>query len=132
MVEDNGIAAPELGHVHVRVDHREKVSGVPEHLAALPNVTVAFDNLEVGDYWVGDQLIFERKTMRDFAESIIDTRLFTQATQLMQRRERVVFMLEGGLSDWGEITMRRESLQGAIISLTLIFGTSLPDTVFMS
>jgi ERCC4-type nuclease len=93
-----------------------------EHLLALPNVTVEFEQLAVGDYWVGDHLIVERKTTRDFAESIIDGRLFTQAGWLAQRGERIVFLLEGGLSQWEEINMRRECLQGALITLTLLYG----------
>ena len=111
--------------VHIIVDHREKASGVHEHLLALPNVTVEFKQLAFGDYWVDDQLIVERKTMRDFAESIIDGRLFTQAGWLAQRGERIVFLLEGGMSQWQEINMRRECLQGALITLTLLYGFPL-------
>ena len=84
-----------------------------------------FKELAFGDYWVNDQLIVERKTMRDFAESIIDGRIFTQAGSLAQRVEGVVFLLEGGMSQWEEINMRRECLQGAIITLTLLYGFPL-------
>jgi len=128
-MEEAGAAAPSCVPVHVLIDHREKFSGVHEYLAALPNVTIEFKELTTGDYWIGDQLIVERKTMRDFAESIIDSRLFTQASQLAQRCERVVFLLEGGLSDWDGIKMRREALQGAIITLTLIYGFPLLRSV---
>lgn len=121
MVESEKAPTP----VHIIVDHRERASGVQEHLLALPNVTVEFKELAFGDYWVNDQLIVERKTMRDFAESIIDGRLFTQAGSLAQRVEGVVFLLEGGMSQWEEINMRRECLQGAIITLTLLYGFPL-------
>ena len=121
MVESEKAPAP----VHIIVDHREKASGVHEHLLTLPNVTCEFKELTFGDYWVDDQLIVERKTMRDFAESIIDGRLFNQAARLAQRIERVVFVLEGGMSQWEGINMRRECLQGAIITLTLIYGFPL-------
>src|SRR5262245_16388605 len=121
MVESEKAPTP----VHIIVDHREKASGVHEHLLALPNVTCEFKELAFGDYWVDDQLIGERKTMRDFAESIIDGRLFSQAGWLTQRVERVVFVLEGGMSQWEGINMKRECLQGAIITLTLIYGFPL-------
>ena len=91
----------------------------------MPNVTIEFKKLAFGDYWVDDQLIVERKTMRDFAESITDGRLFTQAGWLAQRVEHVVFLLEGGVSQWEGIDMRRECLQGAIITLTLLYGFPL-------
>lgn len=63
--------------------------------------------------------------MRDFAESIIDGRLFMQAGRLAQRFEQVVLILEGGISQWEGINMRRECLQGAIITLTLLYGFPL-------
>jgi ERCC4-type nuclease len=121
MVEREVSAQP----VHIVVDHREKPSGVHEHLLELPDVTVEFRELPFGDYWVDDQLIVERKTMRDFAESIIDRRLFVQAGRLAQRIERVVFLVEGGMSQWEGINMGRECLQGAIITLTLLYGFPL-------
>src|SRR5262249_26965889 len=111
--------------LHIIVDYREKASGMHEHLLSLPNVTVEFKQLAFGDYWVGDQLIVERKTTRDFAESIIDGRLFNQAGWLAQRVEPVVFVLEGGMSQWEGINMKRECLQGAIITLTLLYGFPL-------
>jgi ERCC4-type nuclease len=124
-IKTEGELTSSLDPVHVIVDHREKVSGVHEHLLAIPNVTVEFQELIFGDYWVDDQLIVERKTMRDFAESIIDTRLFCQAGKLSNRIERVVFLLEGGMSEWDGISMRREAFQGAIITLTLLYGFPL-------
>jgi len=121
------MADGESGPMHVRVvvDYREKPSGVAEHLLALPNVTVEFKELTFGDYWVDDCLVVERKTMGDFAESIIDGRLFTQASSLSQRSERVAFILEGGMSQWEGVNMKRECLQGAIITLTLLYGFPL-------
>ncbi len=111
--------------IHIIVDNREKPSGAHEHLLAFPNVTVEFRQLAFGDYWVDDQLIVERKTMGDFAESIIDGRLFTQAAWLAQRVEHIVLVLEGGISQWEGINMRRECFQGAIITLTLLYGIPL-------
>ena len=56
MMEEAGISAPSFGPVHVIVDHREKVCGMHEHLLALPDVTVEFSQLALGDYWVGNEL----------------------------------------------------------------------------
>ena len=125
MIENEDPPKSSMVPVRVIVDHREKASGVHNFLLAIPGVIVEFKELAFGDYWVGDQLVVERKTMRDFAESIIDGRLFIQAGRLAQRPERVVFLLEGGISQWEGINMRRESLQGAIITLTLVYGFPL-------
>ena len=56
MVESEKAPTP----VHIIVDHREKASGVHEHLLALPNGTIEFKELAFGDYWVDDQLGPER------------------------------------------------------------------------
>ncbi|MBN4049552.1 hypothetical protein JYT86_00680 [bacterium AH-315-N03] len=41
-------------------------------------------NLGVGDYVVDGRVVVERKTMEDFAASVIDTRLFRQASALQR------------------------------------------------
>ena len=41
-------------------------------------VFLEFQQLPFGDFWLNDQLIVERKTMRDFAVSLMDGRSFRQ------------------------------------------------------
>ncbi len=77
------------------VDHRERSSGVPELLAAHDRVDLSFAELAIGDYVVDDRVIFERKTIDDFAKSIIDTRLFRQASRLNRASHRSAFIIEG-------------------------------------
>jgi DNA excision repair protein ERCC-4 len=103
------------------VDHRESQSGVWEYLAALPDVQLKWGNLPTGDYIVDNAAIFERKTASDFASSLIDQRLFSQAKRLADQPLRSGFIIEGGSEDWSMLGVRRESLQGALITLTLIF-----------
>lgn len=56
------------------VDSRERRSGLPELLASHDHVDLSFAELAVGDYVVDDRAVFERKTVDDFAKSIVDTR----------------------------------------------------------
>jgi ERCC4-type nuclease len=105
------------------VDHRERPSGVPAALAAHPNVHLTIHHLSLGDYRVNDTLIVERKTLTDFAQSVRDGRLFTQASRLSRvRRARPCLILEGTRINHWSAALPRSALQGALITVTLVFG----------
>lgn len=103
------------------VDDREAPSAVPAALKQISGTEVVFKRLAVGDYEVNGRCVFERKTLADFSASIIDGRLFVQANKLARLSIPSAIILEGRFSDLAGIQMRRESLQGAMISLSLIF-----------
>ena len=108
--------------IHIVADDREIDSGVIEALQLTPGVQVQAQHLGLGDYEVDDICVFERKTMLDLAESLKDGRLFNQAHRLVNSGVLVAMILEGRGSDLTGSQMRREALQGAIVSLTLVFG----------
>ena len=105
----------------VLADHREAASPVPQALQQLPAIELKFTRLPVGDYDVDRRCVFERKTVSDFATSIVDGRLFIQAQKLAQLSQPSAILLEGRTGDLSKIGMSRESLQGAMISLSLIY-----------
>jgi len=111
--------------MHLIVDHREAKSGIVEYFKKMKETTYSFGCLPVGDYLVDNQLLFERKTVRDFAVSLVDGRLFNQALRLLSSPYRSIFVLEGTVSNLQALGMRRESIQGAIISLTVLLGIPL-------
>jgi ERCC4-type nuclease len=78
-------------------------------------------HLTVGDYEVGGRCLIERKRVVDFATSLIDGRLFRQAYRLRGTGWACAVILEGRLADLGEVGVSRESLQGAMISLSLSY-----------
>lgn len=108
--------------IKVIADHREKNSGVIETLEGIDGVDVRIETLALGDYRVDNKLLFERKKLLDFANSIKDGRLFRQACKLLSSPLRPVILLEGTSSDLTSSGMRREAIQGALINLTLILG----------
>jgi len=59
--------------------------------------------------------------MLDFAESIKDGRLFSQANRMIVQNEPVALIIEGRAADLAESQMRREAFQGALICLSLIY-----------
>ena len=109
----------------VIADHRESKSGVGEYLAALPGVRLRWEKLWTGDYIVEEGAIFERKTASDFAASLLDQRLFSQAKRLADQPLRAAFIIEGSTDDWSRLGIRREALQGALITLALIFDLAV-------
>jgi DNA excision repair protein ERCC-4 len=118
-MEANVYSDPKL--IQVIVDHRECHSGVLPALMQLPNVCVTWKQLELGDYEVDGRCLFERKTILDFAASILDGRLFKQAHRSGKSPQPFAIILEGKTSDLAKTGMRREAFQGALISLALIF-----------
>ena len=110
---------------HVTIDDREAKSNVARALAQTVGVTVRFSRLEIGDYLVEERLLIERKTIPDFAASIKDGRLFRQASRLASCRVRTAIILEGTATDIHRMRIRREAVQGAIVSITVIFGIPL-------
>jgi DNA excision repair protein ERCC-4 len=110
-----------MNFIEIIADNRELKSGVPTHLSALPGIHLEWKELAVGDYIVVGEAIFERKSASDFAASLVDQRLFSQAKRLADQPLRAAFILEGEGDQWSELGVRREALQGALVTLTLIF-----------
>lgn len=111
--------------VSVVVDDRETGSSVLQALRDLEDVKVTVRRLPLGDYLVDDRILFERKTLLDLAESIKDGRLFRQACRLAASPKKTVILLEGTAADLASSHMRREAIQGALITLSVILGIPL-------
>ncbi len=85
--------------INIVADDREANSGVLDALKHHPERTVRIARMRLGDYQVGGRLLFERKTLRDLAESIIDGRFLGQARRLAANPPRPVILLEGTARD---------------------------------
>ena len=108
--------------ITVIADDRERKSEVIASLMDMKGVTVATQRLSIGDYRVDNRLVFERKTLHDLVISIIDGRLFKQMIRLANSNHRGVLVLEGTGKDLTDTRMRREAMQGALITISLILG----------
>lgn len=114
-----------MSSIQIIADHRECQSPVIEALRSQNGTEVTVRRLDLGDYLLDERLLFERKTLRDFAVSLKDGRLFEQGIRLAASSLHKAIILEGRASDLVESGMRREALQGALISLTLFLGIPL-------
>ncbi len=110
--------------MHILIDHREARTVTASVLSTLADSLVEYGHLETGDYQIDDTFLFERKTLSDFAASVQDGRLFRQGLALarLPARMRCALILEGNSADLSRCGMGRESLQGALITITLFFG----------
>jgi len=111
--------------IRIVVDDREQRCGIIEVLEATQGVSVSISRLACGDYEVEDNLLFERKILTDLAVSIKDGRIFRQGCRLAQSHKRGIIILEGTSRDLVASNMRREALQGALISLAVFLGIPL-------
>ncbi len=108
--------------IHIISDDRESKSKVIASLLQIEDVDVSTKRLSIGDYQIDNRLVVERKTLKDFAISIIDGRLFKQMIRLANSDSRSVLILEGTASNTAEIGLTREAMQGALITVSLILG----------
>jgi ERCC4-type nuclease len=108
--------------IHIIADDRECKSEVIASLLQIEGVDVSIRRLSMGDYEIKNRLIVERKTLKDFAVSIIDGRLFKQMLRLANSNSKAILILEGTASDTAELGMTREAMQGALITVSLILG----------
>jgi ERCC4-type nuclease len=108
--------------VEVVADDRERESGVIDSFRGIANVSVRIERLASGDYLADRRILFERKTLQDLARSIVDGRLFKQMVRLAESKYKAVLILEGTGKDAECLGVRREALQGALITISLILG----------
>ena len=108
--------------VTVIADDRESKSEVIQFLSEMKNVSVGIKRLSLGDYLVDNRLVFERKTLNDFARSIVDGRLFRQAIRLAGVKYKSVLILEGTAKELSQTGVSREAMQGALITISLLLG----------
>ncbi len=116
-------AAPAL-QLAIRVDMRERQSPVPARLANYPDVTLSFGALPSGDYLLSDDVAVERKTASDFVASILDRRLFGQATRMKVLFPRAVLIVEGDLTQVPH-SIDLEAIRGALAFLVVREGLTV-------
>lgn len=109
----------------VYADTREGNSKVIRHLNEM-ELDVQVKTMAVGDYQVSDEVIIERKTAKDFVDSITDKRLFKQANDLREEFKKPIIILEG--DNFYSGFLNPNAIRGSMASIALDFGISLIPT----
>ena len=107
--------------VQIKVDFRERPSVIMEILKEMDGVRLEEKKLSVGDYQINDHIFVERKTTKDFIVSLIDGRLFSQASRLKRFTERPVIIVEGKNLFHTGYAIDPQAVRGAIISLSTVW-----------
>ena len=109
----------------VYADSREGNSKVIRHLTEM-EIDVKVQSMAVADYQVSDEVAIERKTAKDFVDSLIDKRLFKQARELSEEFKRPLMILEG--DDLYAGMVNANAIRGALASIAIDFGISIIPT----
>ena len=79
----------------LRVDYSERHATLLDLVRACDDFDLRMEHLPIGDYFIDSGVVVERKTYADFATSLVDGRLFTQAAALARSPHRPVVLLKG-------------------------------------
>ncbi|HDS62970.1 MAG TPA: DEAD/DEAH box helicase [Methanofollis liminatans] len=118
-------AAPE--GPSITVDDRETASRVAEVLSDL-GLHIALTRLEVGDYAVGDRIVVERKTVQDFADTLVDRDLLGQVRALAAAAPRPVLIVEGEGDLYAARDIHPNAIRGALAAITVDMGVAVIRT----
>lgn len=110
--------------LNLKIDFREQNAGILEIIDKEYDnkIDYSLHHLKIGDYILENKVIFERKTLPDLLQSIKDGRIFRQAYKMSHHHMNGVFILEGTKKDIRENNMKRETVQGALIHLSVFLG----------
>jgi Fanconi anemia group M protein len=106
-------------------DNRETASAVVRNLS-LMGVNIRLEQLSVADYVISKRVGIERKSSKDFTDSIKDGRLFKELKVLIETYERVILVLED--DPFKDSNLSENAIYGAITSIILNLGVTIYKT----
>jgi ERCC4-related helicase len=105
------------------IDDRETSSKVVEVLSEL-GAAIRLERLPHGDYAIGDRILIERKTARDFVDTLINRDLLGQIKAMAEIVPRPVVIIEGG-DLYTQRDIHPNAIKGVLAALTIDIGVSL-------
>lgn len=126
MADFNTVALqiPIMRNLKMIVDNRERNIGIISGLEER-GIGLTFTQLPVGDYIISDRICIERKTVSDFENSIMDSRLFEQMNRLHQSFDKPVLLIEG---DDSEARFDKNVIIGTITRLYVDYNVQVIRT----
>jgi ERCC4-related helicase len=117
-IEDFTVQGP-----RIIIDDRETSSKVVEILSGM-GAAIRIERLAQGDYAIGDRILIERKTARDFVDTLINRDLLGQVKALSEAVPRPVMIIEGG-DLYTQRDIHPNAIKGILAALTVDMGVSL-------
>lgn len=120
--------------IRIIIDFRELRNPIAKHLFD-KNIKLDSQRLEVGDFILSEHVCVELKKVPDFVNSLVDGRLFPQATEMRRNFDKPLYIIEGDLDELFEVrNVAPNAIRGALISLMLdyqipiLFSSDYEDT----
>ena len=110
---------PDLVH-HVAIDHSESGSALLDAVRLSGVFEVRMAHLPTGDYLIDDEVLIERKSVVDFASSMVDGRLFPHVARLAHSCYRSLLLIEGP-TQTSIPDVHPHSLEGALVSIAAMW-----------
>lgn len=107
----------------ILIDDRETSSKVVEALSNM-GAAVRLERLPHGDYAIGDRILIERKTARDFADTLINRDLLGQAKAMAEAVTRPVLIIEGG-DIYSQRDINPNAIRGVLAALSIDMGVAV-------
>jgi Fanconi anemia group M protein len=105
------------------VDDRETSSKVVESLHDL-GAAISIQRLPIGDYAIGDRIVIERKTTRDFADTLVNRDLLGQLRSLATSCIKPILIIEGG-DLYSERNIHPNAIRGTLSAIAIDLGVTL-------
>jgi Fanconi anemia group M protein len=105
------------------IDDRETSSKVVEILSVM-GAAIRLERLAHGDYAIGDRILVERKTARDFVDTLINRDLLGQVKVMAEAVTRPVMIIEGG-DLYTQRDIHPNAIKGVLAALTVDMGVTL-------
>jgi len=105
------------------IDDRETSSKVVEVLSSL-GAAIRLERLAYGDYAIGDRILVERKTARDFVDTLVNRDLLGQVKAMADAVIRPVLIIEGG-ELYAQRDIHPNAIRGVLAALSIDMGVSV-------
>ncbi|HTY14186.1 MAG TPA: DEAD/DEAH box helicase [Methanoregulaceae archaeon] len=105
------------------VDDRETSSKVVEVLHTL-GASIDIRRLPAGDYAIGDRILVERKTTKDFVDTLVDRDLLGQVRTLSSQALKPVLIIEGE-DLFGARNIHPNAIRGTLSAIAIDLGVTV-------
>ena len=105
------------------IDDRELISKVAESLSSA-GAKIRLERLISGDYQIGERILVERKTARDFVDTLVERDLIGQLRTMAASCIKPVLIIEGG-NLYSQRDIHPNAIRGALAAITVNFGVSI-------
>ena len=117
----------EKSELLIIADNREGGSGVIKKLKE-SGMNIKMETLSTADFIISSRVGIERKTPKDFVDSIIDKRLLHQLKDLKQNFEKPLIIIEGEEDIYSQRRIHPNAIRGMLATIVISYGIPILQT----